>query len=89
MTDSAASGVRANPAKRTDTTKRTINVYLVCKPFGRARTTGPSLRDLRDFVEACEGLPDDLAVTFDKGHMGEDGRYDVTLRVRQEAATDE
>jgi hypothetical protein len=79
---------RANPAQRSDVTKRTIRVQLVCRPFGRKRETGPSLRDLRDFVEACDGLPDDLGVNVDKGHMGEDGRYNVTLSVRHEVGAE-
>jgi len=39
----------------------------------------PHLRDLRSFVDECEGLPDDILVRIDKGYLGEDGRQNVTI----------
>ena len=53
-----------------------------CAPMGRSRENGPHLSDLRAFVAECEGLPDDLRVFVDNGHMNEAGRYMVTFRVR-------
>ena len=64
-------------ATRTTSTVETTTVRYFAKPLGQARENGPHLSDLRAFVEACEGLPDDTKVTITKGHMGESGRYDV------------
>ena len=64
---------------RSETTKTTTTVKYVGKPRGRARENGPHLADLRAFVAECEGLPDDLKVRISNGHMGESGRYDVTI----------
>lgn len=68
-------------ATRTTTDTTTTCVRHVAKPTGVARETGPHLGDLREFVAACKGLPDDLRVRTEKGYMGEDGRYDVTLQI--------
>jgi hypothetical protein len=70
------------PTRTTDTTT-TTRVQHIAKPTdGSARhrrENGPHLGDLREFVAACEGLPDDVLVRITDGHMDEGGRYDVTL----------
>ena len=68
------------PTRRTvDTT--TTYVDHIATPMGRARENGPHLSDLRLFVDACDGLPGDILVRIDTGHMGESGRYNVTFHV--------
>jgi hypothetical protein len=64
---------------RTTTDTRTTRVHHVAKPLGVSRESGPHLRDLRSFVDECEGLPDDILVRIDKGYLGEDGRQNVTI----------
>jgi len=64
---------------RTTKTVSTIRVVHVAKPRGTARKNPPSLGDLRAFVQACEGLPDDVHVHIQNGHLGESGRRDTTL----------
>lgn len=69
--------------RRTVSTVTTTTVRYLSKPFGRDRQNPPSLGDLRTFVSECEGLPDDLAVRIDKGHLDEGGRSTVTFEVVQ------
>ena len=59
----------------------TTTVRHLAKPYGYAQENGPHLADLRAFVTACEGLPDDLRVRIEHGGMGESGRYNVTISV--------
>lgn len=66
-------------ATRTTTTSTVTTVQHIAKPSGRNRQTGPHLADLRAFVEKCDGLPNEVLVHIDHGHVGEDGRCDVKL----------
>jgi hypothetical protein len=66
-------------ATRTTTEFVTTRVQQVAKPTGISRENGPHLRDLREFVDACDGLPENVLVRFEKGHMSESGRHDVTI----------
>ena len=66
-------------ATRTTTSLTTTRVQIVAKPTGISRESGPHLRDLREFVDACDGLPEDILVRISEGHIGEDGRNDVTI----------
>lgn len=66
---------------RTTRTNTTTTVRLVTHPFGRHGENPPSLGQLRRFVDACEGLPDDLGVSWEKGSLSEGGRYQVVLSV--------
>ena len=72
-------------AMRSTTSTTTTRVSHIAKPtggfVGKPRENGPHLGDLRDFVDACEGLSDDLRVRIDEGHVGESGRIDVTFEV--------
>lgn len=68
-------------ADRSTITTTTTRVQHVCRPLGRAQENGPHLADLRQFVQACVGLPDDARVQIDDGHLGESGRRDVTISV--------
>jgi hypothetical protein len=70
-------------AERREHTSTEVSVTHIAAPLGRERENGPHLTDLRQFVDECEGLPGDLRVSISNGHMGESGRYDVTLKVRQ------
>lgn len=67
-----------------EVTKRIRTVSYVARPMGRERENGPHLGDLRAFVAECDGLPDDLLVRIDPGHVHEGGRRDVTFTARQE-----
>ena len=76
-------------AERTTSLTEGTRVTHVARPLGRARIStpcleiGPHLGDLRAFVAACEGLPDDLLVHIQRRHL------DVTLvTVRREARND-
>ena len=64
---------------RTTASVTTTRVTHLAKPMGVARESGPHLKDLREFVDACDGLPEGIFVRIEKGHMGESGRYDVTI----------
>ena len=64
---------------RTTTTTTTTRVQHFARPMGVARESGPHLHDLREFVDACDGLPEDVLVRISEGHIGEDGRNDVTI----------
>jgi hypothetical protein len=71
----------------TDRKSWTVNhteVRHIAKPLGSARENGPHLGDLREFVEKCEGLPNDLIVRIDTGHSNESGRRDVVISVHQQ-----
>ena len=69
------------PLKRV-VTQRVTSVRTVLRPFGRNRTNPPSLEQLRVFVAACEGLPDDTEVHVEKGPLDEGGRHTYTLSIR-------
>jgi len=66
-------------ADRAEYVMRTTEVKHTAKPMGPGRENPPHLIDLRTFVAACEGLPDDLIVRIDTGRSGEGGRHDVTF----------
>jgi hypothetical protein len=70
-------------AERSDYTLRTIEVSHIAKPLGIGRENPPHLGDLREFVAACEGLPDELLVTVQQGRSEKGGRRDMTISVRQ------
>jgi hypothetical protein len=79
-------------ADRADYVMRTVEVTHIAKPHGVGRENPPHLWDFRRFVEACEGLPDDLTVTIVKGESAakDAGRHDLTFSVKQvEPVTDE
>lgn len=79
-------------ADRAEYVMRTVEVTHVGKPHGPTRENPPHLWDLRRFVEACEGLPDNLVVTIKVGvsEAKDAGRRDITLSVKQvEPVTDE
>ena len=42
----------------------------------------PSLGQLREFVAACEGLEDHLAVHVDRSDLNEAGKYHYTFSIR-------
>lgn len=67
---------------RQQRTETVVEVRHIAKPLGTKRENGPHLADLRRFVEACEGLPDETLVRIDNGHLSEGGRRDVVLFVR-------
>jgi hypothetical protein len=64
---------------RTVSTVTTETVRHLAKPYGRNRENGPHLADLRAFVAACEGLPDDVLVRIENGYLDEGGRRNVTF----------
>lgn len=66
---------------RTTTTTKTTTVRYLAKPLGRAAENGPHLVDLREFVALCDGLPDELRVSIQNGHLDEGGRHNVTFSV--------
>lgn len=72
---------------RTDIVTRTITVKHLAKPLGAMQNgeNGPHLRDLRQFVAACEGLSNDARVRISEGYLSESGRRDVELSVTVEA----
>lgn len=67
-------------ARRTVVTRRTTTVELVACPMGPRRENGPHLADLREFVEACAGLPGDVRVHITNGPLSESGARDVVFR---------
>lgn len=77
----------AEPNRQT-TTQTVTTVRHVVQAFGPARTNPPSLGHLREFVAACDGLPDDTAVNLAKSQLDEGGRYSYTFSVRIEEAPD-
>jgi hypothetical protein len=60
----------------------TIEVSHVARPEGSRRENPPHLHDLREFVDACEGLPDDAVVRVTRGASADGGRYALTLTLR-------
>jgi hypothetical protein len=58
-------------------------VEHIARPMGRANENGPHLRDLRDFVAACDGMDDNLLVRIEPGHLDEGGRRNVTISTRK------
>lgn len=73
-------------AARGTHTKTTTYVRHVAKQT-RDRRNGPHLGDLREFVEAAEGLPDDVPVHIRQGYLTESGRRDVEFEIRYEHPT--
>ena len=75
---------------RSDWTERNTTVRIVAKPYGpNGKGYPPSLGDLRKFVAACEGLPDDTTVRINQESPGMDGRYaNVELSVRVKHPTE-
>lgn len=71
-----------NAPVRRRSTQDITTVRYVCNPFGRTNTNPPSLGQVREFVNACDGLPDDTAVSVEKGPLDEGGRYTYVLSVR-------
>lgn len=76
------------PRRSTVTTTHT-HVRHIAVPLGRDRKNPPHLADLRAFVAACEGLPDEVYVHIDEGHLDSAGRRDVEFRVRYEHPAEE
>ena len=79
-------------ADRSEYVLRTTEVTHTAKPHGSGQENPPHLWDLRRFVETCEGLPDSLVVTINKGESSakEAGRHDITFSVKLvEPVTDE
>lgn len=78
---------------RSDITEDVTYIRTVAKPYGQHRKGyPPSLGDLRAFVAACEGLPDDTTVRIDRQSMGSGSDYaDVILEatIRQRRQSDE
>jgi hypothetical protein len=74
---------------KTEYTQTTTAVRYTAEPMGRNRENPPHLGDLRKFVEECEGLPDSVSVRINKGHMGESGRYDVTIEATWQRPAEE
>lgn len=72
--------------QRSTVTKTITTVRHVVQSFGRTRENPPSLGHLREFVAACEGIPDDTKVTLDKSSLDEGGRFSYTFSVRIEEA---
>lgn len=66
-------------ATRQETAVHETNVRHVAQPL--KGENGPHLSDLREFVDACDGLPNDLLVRIDQGHLSESGSRNVTFRV--------
>lgn len=74
---------------RITSSKTVTRVWHTAEPVGRERENGPHLGDLRAFVKACEGLPDDARVWVEKGHMSDSGRYDVNISLQYQHPKDE
>lgn len=74
-------------AERSTVTSTETYVRHIARPSGRERANPPNLGDLRAFVAAAEGLPDDLHVFIERGHVGEGGRHNTTLTVRYREPT--
>lgn len=64
------------PDRRTSSETKTTVRYFA-RPTGRGRDNPPNLGHLRAFVDACEGLPDDVHVRINPGKLDEGGRLDV------------
>jgi hypothetical protein len=78
-------------ADRSEYTMHTTEVTHVAKPYGTGRDINPPhLWDLRRFVEACEGLPDNLVVSIKSQVRESSSRVSVIFSVKQvEPVTDE
>jgi hypothetical protein len=77
-------------ADRAEYVMKTVEVKHIGKPHGPGRENPPHLWDFRRFVEACEGLPDNLVVAIIIGVSDDTGRKDVMFSVKQvEPVTDE
>jgi hypothetical protein len=72
----------AETPRRSTVTSTETHVSHTAKPLGRSRENPPHLGDLRAFVAACEGLPDDLSVYINNGSLDEGGRRNITFFVR-------
>jgi len=70
--------------RRKEWVSKFTTVRHFARPKGPSRENGPHLDDLRAFVEACEGLPDDTLVYINKDSSTEGGRYNVEFSVRVE-----
>jgi len=66
-------------AQRRTSTTTVTNVRVVSEPFGPTRENGPHLEDLRNFVEACDGIPGSVVVNISNGSVNGSGRHDVEL----------
>jgi len=64
-------------AQRRTSTTTVTNVRVLAEPLGEARENGPHLQDLRNFVEACEGLPGETLVRITEGPLNGAGRHVV------------
>lgn len=70
-----------DPVRKT-TRQAITTVRHVCRPFGHTNVNPPSLGQIREFVAACEGLPDSTAVSVQRGSLTEGGRYDYVFSVQ-------
>ena len=74
-------------ADRAEYVLRTVEVKHVAKPYNG---NPPHLWDLRQFVAACDGLPDSAVVEIVTGTSDNVGRRNVMFAVRQvEPVTDQ
>ena len=77
-------------ADRAEYVLRTTEVKHYAKPEGVKRENPPHLHDFREFVLACEGLPDDLLVEIKTGSSDNMGRKDMLFSVKMvEPVTDQ
>lgn len=76
-------------ADRNTSTITTTRVTQFAKPMGTARENGPHLADVREFVAACEGLPDDTLVRIEPGVLGLGGRHTVKITATHQHSIDE
>jgi hypothetical protein len=72
----------AEGPQRQTVTETVTTVRHVVGTFGRARTNPPSLGQLREFIMACDDIPDDVAVHIEKSQLDEGGRYTYTFSLR-------
>jgi hypothetical protein len=70
-------------ADRAEYTMHTTEVSHVARPEGAKRESPPHLHDFREFVEACDGLSDDMPVTITAGSSDGTGRKNLTFSVRK------
>jgi len=61
----------------------TTEVSHVARPEGVKRENPPHLHDFREFVEACDGLPDDMPVVLTIGASDNTGRKDVMFAIKK------
>jgi hypothetical protein len=67
---------------RKKVTQTTTTVLHVLRAFGPIRTNPPSLGQLREFVMACDDLPNDTPVQIEKSSLDEGGRYNYRFSIR-------